>query len=83
MQLSDARHDMAVGVANNKVIFPGGNYSSNIDTYDDNLETISTSSLSEEVKGVMAATSGGKIFFGGFLFAKGLTITNTMVIIQP
>jgi len=83
VQLSDARYDMAIGVANNKIIFLGGNYSNKIDVYNDNTGALSSSLLSEGVTGVIAATLNDKCFFAGFLYQGGNAITNTVIIIQP
>jgi hypothetical protein len=74
---------MASSVANNKIIFLGGNYSDKIDIYNDNSGALSSSLLSEGVTGVTAGIVNNKSFFSGFLFQLGSDMTNTVIIIQP
>ncbi len=91
--LTDSRFNMAVGVANNKVLFLGGarslsgvkffNESGAIDIYDDNTGNWSAGTVSPAVSGVMAASSGMKVIFTGFMWNNATTITNTMTIVVP
>jgi hypothetical protein len=83
LPMSDGRYDMATAVAQNKVIFLGGNYSSRIDTYNDDTGTLTSSGLNQGVSGVMSGSVNGKCLFSGFLYEHGMAVTNALVTIRP
>lgn len=83
LPMADGRYDMATAVAQNKVIFLGGNYSSRIDTYNDGTGTLTSSGLNQGVSGVLAGSVNGKCLFSGFLYGNGMSVTNAIVTIRP
>jgi hypothetical protein len=64
--LSQARVDIAVGAAGNKILFAGGSDGeTRVDIYDFNTQSWSTAELSEARENFTSVSSGNKIFFAG------------------
>lgn len=81
-QLSNSRFDMAVGVANNKIVYMAGNYSPVIDVYNDATATWTTGSAGNN-SGMVCGTLNDRCYFAGFLGDNGNTSIGTMIIIEP
>ncbi|MEJ7692205.1 kelch repeat-containing protein [Daejeonella sp.] len=76
--LSDSRFDMAVSVANNKIVYLGGNYSGAIDVYNDVTHIWSRSTIvvlsrftDALITGMASATLNNRFYISGYLSNQG------------